>query len=43
MFYGLTSAVPGIKPQPIQPEKIKSNTFKKKLKKKRKIRPGYHS
>jgi hypothetical protein len=28
MFYGLTSAVPSIKP-----EKIKSNTFKKKLKK----------
>ena len=33
MFYGLTSAVPGVQPQPIQPEKIKSNTFKKNLKK----------
>ena len=31
LFYGLTSSVPGI-----QPEKIKSNTLKKKLKKNKK-------
>jgi len=31
LFYGLTSAVPGI-----QPQQLKTNTFKKKLKKNKK-------
>jgi hypothetical protein len=33
LFYGLTSAVPGIQPQPTQQQQIKPNAFKKKLKK----------